>query len=110
MREREEITEPVTRQETRVVRDIATCDICGRAANYPGSYHLGAEEHVNWTEERPGGYTEFLVTAVTRITGYYDSDEHTGSGQRECFHVCPTCWDKVAAFIGAELTVTEWEW
>ena len=93
MRDRQVEAVEVTKTETRVVRDIITCDMCGRAADPPDAY---------WDDSDGCYWADFprhaASTAVYRLAG----------DTLAAFHICPACWDKVAEFIGVEPTVTEW--
>lgn len=82
----------------------AWCDVCGVAAapRYPSQ-----TDEVNWVDT-----WEFDKTTVARSVGWLRHGE--GARKTTSYHVCPACWEKLAAWIeaqrGATATVEENEW
>ena len=88
----------VHREYDSEVVDSVTCDICKKI--YQG-------EH--W--ERESSY-DVLETEVKMKTG--SSYPEGGSGEEISFDICPTCFTEklvpVLKELGAEPTVSDWEW
>lgn len=101
-----ETTKEVTKVETVLDTVTVTCDGCGLVA--PGARPLEMDS-VNWLDDP----YKYLRITVKRETGASYRD-NGGDAVLSVWHICPTCWDEMSAWIrarrGATATKTEYDW